>query len=362
MPSVDSKKTRKRSSVIRKIKTPREHMVVLDRAIQDEAQRASRLALANMKAQSEAARREIEQREPGVKIPAAAWKLGKPEILSAAKSKALVKAEPDLSEVRAELRRDAVRLRRLLQETVRAGQTRPQTVGDPSSFFCSLTAQSISAFSVSSANFGGSASTTALTTTAAIARNRSRFVATAFAPVTRASATLLDIFQPTRFSFVLDTAGAVNITAYLTPLGTYRIFAPSAAQESLFWTAVPHPRLTLTATMRAVASIPINTGTGVATRTHTTPAVTVTLLDRALSGWTGANTEIGNLQMPAAPSTLSLPAFPLDFTSDNRVPVTVDVTYALRLFASQGGTLFVDCLSDPNAGLNAPSVVIRVDY
>jgi len=47
---------------------------------------------------------------------------------------------------------------------------------------------------------------------------------------------------------------------------------------------------------------------------------------------------------------------------DVRVPVRVDVTYVLRLFAIQGGTLFVDCLTDPNAGLNVPSLVIRVDY
>jgi len=257
MPSVESKKSRKRSSVVHKIKTPRDHSVALYRLAEDDAQRAVRLALANLKAQSELQRRELERGERGAKLPAVAWKPGKPGALTAAKSRSLARAEPDMSDVRAELRRDAGRLRRMLQETVRAGQTRPQTVGDPSSFFCSLTAQSVSTLTLSSASFGGTATTTtSIITTAAIARNRSRFVATAFAPVTRASATLLDIFQPTRFSFLLDVAGAVNITAHLAPLGMYRIFAPSAAQESLFWTAVPHPRLTLTATVRAVASIP----------------------------------------------------------------------------------------------------------
>jgi len=42
--------------------------------------------------------------------------------------------------------------------------------------------------------------------------------------------------------------------------------------------------------------------------------------------------------------------------------MTVDVVLFLQLFANSGGTITVDCLSVPNAGLDVPAAMVRLDF
>ena len=103
------------------------------------------------------------------------------------------------------------------------------------------------------------------------------------------------------------------------------IDAPAAESRDIFWHAVPHPNLSLSATVLAAASWPDPRGLGGTTLT-VPPPVTLNILQRELSGWVGANTEVGLLQDVASPLAISAPRMPiLGFPATVTVVVVVAV-------------------------------------
>jgi hypothetical protein len=338
-------------------KVPPAHARLLDRSTREQQDRRQLLLEVAVDRQR-AFLRDAMRREgckPLVEPPAPKWR--RPRTLTAAAIKQLLD-ESGLSDrrLKTQLQRDIDAQQRMLREMVRAGQTNARVGENTTLFVCGLTASSIT---VTTESFTSTNGTTSISSPIAIqrssGRNRSRFFASAFDPVEMFGLGLLQLTQRTRFAFSTSIAGALGATASLSPIGSYSIVAPHPADVNLFYKAVPHPSLLLTATITITTS---TLNTDGSTTTIVLPSATQTIIDRRLSGWTDPPPEIGLLQDVASPISVSHPAFSVRAGST----MTVDVILFLQLFANQGGTITVDCLSLPNAGLDVPATMVRLDY
>jgi hypothetical protein len=254
------------------------------------------------------------------------------------------------------LRADIQRQRRIFKRWVRTGGARPQTVGDPTTFFCGLTATSVSETS-STLAMGNAAAvlTRPVIRQMTTGRNRTRFVASAFAAVEQDSLTMLDLDQHFRFSFTISVGGAVSPTVFLTPVGTYSLFAPHDEYVFPFWRAVPGVSLWVSANVSIVGSFPVGGGQNIVLL----PAgASSTPIFRTLSGWGGPFSDVGLLQNVASSSSLVAPMF----AAPTGTTVTMDVQLYTRLMCYEGGTVTLDTLSQADSGLNVPSCMLRVDY
>jgi hypothetical protein len=355
-----SESRRRNSPVVRwQAKVPAAHARVLGRLTRELSRRQMQLALANVEAQHEAARKEIALHMPSLRVAATKARRSTAKSLSKADRRRFATEGAGMERVRAELRGEVTRLRRLLHDSLRAGQARAQTVGDPTTFLCNFSAQSLSVTDDAFTSAGASTSLTRpVRRELSLARNRSRFLAIAFAPVDLFSFGLMHVVQTVRFAFTILGTGAATLTAHITPLGTYRIDAPGAESRQLFFTAVPHPSIHLFATVTAAASWPAPAAPGGVTLVLP-PPVTATIIHRELSGWSGSNSEVGLLQDLTSPTIVS--ALPIAI-GGSPATVTIDVTLNMQLWAKSGGTVVVDCLTPGNSGLNVPAVVLRFDF
>jgi len=358
--SSDTPSRRAKSPIVRLAKVPAAHARALDRLTRELSERRVQLTLANIEAQHEAAYKEIGRRETGVRVSTPKVRRGAAKSLSSAAARRIVAGGgAGMKRVRAELGGEVTRLRKLLRDSLRAGRGRAQTVGDPTTFLCNFNAASLT---VTDDAFTSTGAATFLTRPVrrelSLARNRTRYLGFATAPVGIFTFGLMHVVQTTRFAFTLLGTGAATATAQIAPLGTYRIDAPGAESRDIFWHAVPHPNINLSATVLAAASWPNPRGLGGTTLT-VQPPVTVNVLQRELSGWAGANTEVGLLQDVTSPLAISAPRMLiLGFPAT----VTVDVTLNMQLWAKSGGTVVVDCLTPGNSGINVPAAVLQFDF
>ena len=222
----------------------------------EEVARQSRLILANLEAQHELTHGEMILRAPDARIALPAVKRGSPTGLTAAARRRLGDFRGvRMGQIHDELRHDVSRLRQLLRDSVRAGQARAQTVGDPTAFFCSLTANSVTDSAQSFMSANGTTFLSPIVVNNSTGLNRSRFMAVAFSPIEPFGLGLLQLTQRIRFSFLLNAACAVSVTAHLTPLGTFRTDAPDAVYLFPFWHIIPRPALNLSAAGRLSFSL-----------------------------------------------------------------------------------------------------------
>ena len=89
------------------------------------------------------------------------------------------------------------------------------------------------------------------------------------------------------------------------------------------------------------------------------PRATFGFLDFTISGWTGAATQVGSLggSVGGGQATMS----PGTFAVQAGDTVSIAVGYRLFLRSWEGGVVLVDASTVANAGLNVPSVWVRLD-
>jgi hypothetical protein len=185
MPVKDSKLGRKSPIVRRLTRVPPAHARALERLAREMSKRQIRLALANIAAQHETTRKELTRHFPDVRVTVPKLRQSPAKPLSGAQRRRIVAEEGmGVKLVRAELRGEVTRLRALLRDSLRAGRRRAQTVGDPTTFLCNFNAQSLT---VADDAFTSAGAFTMLTRPVrrelSLARNRTRYLALATAPV-----------------------------------------------------------------------------------------------------------------------------------------------------------------------------------
>jgi hypothetical protein len=163
------------------------------------------------------------------------------------------------------------------------------------------------------------------------------------------------VFTSHIFTFTVNSAAVVTPTVFLTPVGTYSQFVPDAVWVPLFWHAVPKSLVRLSALVD-VAVTPANPSAPAALLP---PTGRMSFLDTGLSGWGGAKSQTGTLleNVGGSQATVTLAAFGV------RGGDTVSVICGYNLFIRswEGGSVVVDASTATDAGLNVPSVWVRVD-
>ena len=143
-------------------------------------------------------------------------------------------------------------------------------------------------------------------------------------------------------------------TVYLTPVGSFSIIVPGPAYIPLFWQAVPKATLTLSATVDVVVS-----GAPGAPATLLPPRATFSFVDLSISGWTGATTQVGSLGGSVAGGQATVTPGTFAVQAGNTVSIVVG--YSLFLRSWEGAVVLVDASTVVEAGLNVPSVWVRLD-
>ncbi len=151
----------------------------------------------------------------------------------------------------------------------------------------------------------------------------------------------------------IGSASACSLTGWFEPNAVFRLDAPAPVYIFPWWHAVPHARMDLFVGLRADVWLP-----GVqpqappsftSTNSWNRPVV-------SLSGWTGAITESGSLNV--GPSFLDIPPFVL--INGSRVVITAQ--YSLGMRVSEGATGIIDALTPSVAGLNVSEIQVYLSY
>jgi hypothetical protein len=313
------------------------------------------MALARARAGHEAHRAEIERLAPGTRVAVPNLRTHPVQRLSASKQRGLLAGHAAaLAPLNDEMRRDGASHQRRIRESIARSGGRTRVVGDPTAFAFNFNAARVTPSTVINTAFASDiAFVSPIATSTTAGRNGSRFLAFALSQVGAFSGAIVQVDQTTRFTFTGCPAGAVTITALLGLTGSFKIVAPGA-QFQFPDTVVPTPNLFISATVSIVAFSP----TAPPNLRLTVPFPTFgTLLDRRVASPQGPVTDLGFLQSFTPSSMTALP-FPVVASAT----ITVDVTIGVQLFTQSGGSVLVDCLSAPTAGLVVPGVMLRVDF
>jgi hypothetical protein len=253
------------------------------------------------------------------------------------------------------LRESVQQQRRALRDALRHRRTLEYAVGNPTTLLCVWNAASVTSSVSTLVTSSGSVSLSRVNEVGVFGRNRVRLVGLASSNTVMASLGMMSVFTSHIFTFTVNSAAVVTPTAFLTPVGTYSLFVPDAVYIPLFWHAVPHGNLKLSA-MVDVAVTPANPSAPAALLP---PTGTVSFLDAGLSGWGGAQSQMGTLMenVGGSQATVTLAAFGV------RGGDTVSVICGYNLFIRswEGGSTLVDASTAADAGLNVPTVWVRVD-
>jgi hypothetical protein len=253
------------------------------------------------------------------------------------------------------LRESVQQQRRALRDAIRHRRTLEYALGNPTTLLCVWNAASVTSSVSPLVTSSGTVSISRVNETGVVGRNRVRMVGLASSTTVLASLGMMTVLTSHIFTFTVNSAAVVTPTVFLTPVGTYSMFVPNAVWVPLFWHAVPKSNVRLSA-MVDVAVSPANPSAPAALLP---PTGRVSFLDTGLSGWGGAKSQTGTLleNVGGSQATVTLAAFGV------RGGDTVSVICGYNLFIRswEGGSVVVDASTAADAGLNVPSVWVRVD-
>jgi hypothetical protein len=262
---------------------------------------------------------------------------------------------PGYSLIAGALRNSVQQQRRALRDALRHRRTLEYSLGNPTTLSCVWNAASVTSSVSTLLTSSGSVSLSRVNEVGVVGRNRVRCVGLASSNTVGASLGLMIVFTSHTFTFTVNSAAVVTPTIFLTPVGTYSLFVPDAVWLPLAWHAVPHGTLRLSA-MVDVAVTPVNPAAPAALLP---PTGSVSFLDVGLSGWGGPKSQMGTLleNVGGSQATITLASFGI------RGGDTVSVVchYSLMVKSSEGGSTLVDASTAADAGLNVPTVWVRVD-
>lgn len=244
--------------------------------------------------------------------------------------------------------------RRVLREAMIQRRTLEYSLGNPTELRCLWTAASVTASTSPLVTSTGNVTTSPLVTTTGSGRNRLSTVALTTTQPALASLALVSIPTTHIFSFTATQVVIVTPTVFLAPVGTFSLIVPSPTYIPLFWQAVAKATVQLS----AVVDVVVTAASG-APATLLPPRATFSFLDFTISGWTGAATQVGSLggSVGGGQATMS----PGTFAVQAGDTVSIAVGYRLFLRSWEGGVVLVDASTVANAGLNVPSVWVRLD-
>jgi hypothetical protein len=262
---------------------------------------------------------------------------------------------PGYNLVSGAVRENVQQQRRALRDAMRHRRTLEYALGNPTTLLCVWNAASVGSTVSTLVTSSGSVSLSRVNEVGVVGRNRVRMVGVTSANTVLASLGEMVVLTTHIFTFTLNSAAVVTPTAFFTPVGTYSLFVPDAVWVPLFWHAVPHGNLRLSARVDVTVT-PSNPGAPAALLP---PTGSVSFLDVGLSGWGGPKSQMGTLleNVGGSQATVTLASFGV------RAGDTVSVVCGYNLFIRswEGGSTVIDASTATDAGLNVPSVWVRVD-